>query len=200
MSSSRERPESPIYEGNSDSDSEAEIRCLLEIAVLYFSVVKAQYPNSPYNEVMNRTKCPSTALFRRLYEMAEPDTFYTPSSLCQLKNHQRTNAIRILSEIRTFQGGIAASVLSHILQMKSVSFGLQAYGSSSFGGNRSISIGRNWVCRKVTKNGQMSYRGRMYCLGAKYKGKSAKIQEKNDVLNVKVSGFPMFRLAIRTKK
>lgn len=78
-----------------------------------------------------------------------------------------------------------------------VGYGMSPFGAIPFGGYRKVSDGKMQVPRQVSPAGQLSYRGRLYTLGAQYRGRQAWILEFGNRLVVSIEGVPPLELSKR---
>jgi hypothetical protein len=74
--------------------------------------------------------------------------------------------------------------VQRILAIHSGEYGVAPYGKAPYGGNRRTSDGGQAVPRRVTVQGQLSYRGKLYTLGVAYRGRKCEVRERVDQLLV----------------
>ncbi len=73
-------------------------------------------------------------------------------------------------------------------------YGVDAYGSSPYGGRRQRSLDGAPVSRQVSSNGQFSYAGRTYGLGRLHQGRAVLIRERAHHLDVESADGRRLRL------
>jgi len=61
-------------------------------------------------------------------------------------------------------------------------YGAVPFGTAPYGGTRRVSDGKSSVPRRVTINGQVSYRGRMYSIGRDYAARTCMVFERGTQL------------------
>jgi len=120
---------------------------------------------------------PRTALMLELaasagFKCAAP----TAEEACAVLN-QQTNGVRSEESIAR-NTGIDLEKVQKIIETRSIGYGQSAYGNTPFGGNRAVSDGKSAVARRTTVNGQLSYRGHRYSLGAMYRGRMVFVIER----------------------
>ena len=76
-------------------------------------------------------------------------------------------------------------------------YGQTPFGSSPYGSNRRKSNGVSAVSRKVTRSGQLYYRGYRYTLGVRYGNRQALLLERGARLTVSFVDQPPLDLAAR---
>lgn len=79
----------------------------------------------------------------------------------------------------------------------SAGYGRAPFGVSAYGSNRRRSDGRCAVIRKVTRAGQLYYRGYRYTLGTRYRERLAMLTERGPRLEVAFADRPALDLAAR---
>lgn len=108
-------------------------------------------------------------------------------------SHRGIWSARVISE----ETGIPLDRVRNALSTISDGYGMDQYGSSSYGGQRAVSDGTIAVLRRVTEVGQMSYRGHLYSLGNIYRGRVARVIERGAILVTSFGDRPELRLAVR---
>lgn len=70
-------------------------------------------------------------------------------------------------------------------------YGVAPYGQAPYGGRHSrVSDGKTAVARRITTQGQLSYRGHTYTIGVKHRGRTAQVVERGAQLLVMVKDWP----------
>ena len=80
------------------------------------------------------------------------------------------------------ESGLPVERVQKILGLYSGGYGTSPYGKAPYGGNRKFSKDGNAVPRRVTVQGQLSYRGKKYTLGVAYRGRRCEVRERRGQL------------------
>jgi hypothetical protein len=171
-------------EGLMSSSTQQNWRALQRLAADLFAQLHVQHPSWCLEEAVAHLKLPRTALLIELLSNAgfpprrEPtpaETLAVDSALLHGVWSERVIAA---------ETGIDVHRVRTIVQMRRGGYGSTPYGKEAYGGNRQTSDGSKAVPRRVTVTGQMSYRGRVYTLGAVYRGRQARVLERGQQLLV----------------
>jgi len=163
----------------------------------YFRELRAGHPDWFIETIYKELDLPKTALVKDLAAKAgflEGRT-PTPDEVCAV-------ARLCIKGARTEQEiadnlGISIEKVQAVFEGYGLGYGVQPYGISPYGGNKSFSDGKKAVPRRVSMQGQLSYRGHMYTMGRPYRGRNVRVLEDGQQLHVAVNGGPTIRLARR---
>lgn len=171
--------------GSGADATKANWQALMRLAGKLFANLRRENPEWHFGELKNHLGLPETTLFR---ELAEEAGVEHGSALCS------TDKNRILRVMRRGIFGpaqIARDTKLPLAQVKDfldevgVPFGAGGYGMFPWpGGSDGAAAGRRPKAqpRRVTKNGQVSYRGRLYGLGRCYAGTIAWVEDRGEKL------------------
>ena len=150
---------------------------LQRVAALHFAQLRHEHRDWHAEELFAALGLPQTAL---LLELAGKVGFQPRSAPTPME----TLAVAKLClkgiadpEIIAEQTGIAGLRVKAILEMRECGYGTSPYGKAPYGGNRKFSDGRSQVPRRITRQGQLSYRGHLYSLGRLYRCRQALVKE-----------------------
>lgn len=175
----------------------AQNAALREAAARYFVVLRQEHPEWTREDALKAIGAPDTSLFHKFAREAgfQPRTFTqaSESEIVSALVQQGVWSPRVITE----ESGISEVRVCQILSGCPAPYGIAPYGSAPYGNNRNISDGCSWVARKINVNGQLSYRGHLYCLGKDYRGRYALVKEEKSRLIVVCKDRPRIELAVR---
>jgi len=154
-------------------------RTLKKIALTHFSCVHVEKPHWTVEQLFEANSLPVTALLCELAVEAgfEHEIERTTVEDCEVLAGQ-TNIVHASEEVISSNVGIGLKKVQGILKSRSAGYGHTPFGCTAYGGNRALSDGKSAVARRTTVNGQLSYRGHRYSLGALYRGRMVFVIER----------------------
>lgn len=170
---------------------------LQRIAQAFFMQLRASHPEWSREDLFEVLSVAPTGL---LCEMADRSGFRPKSDASGEEIAEvaaRCLAGTWSDVVISQQTGIPLQRVRKVLSSLGVGYGSEPYGNRPYGSRRKRSDGRSLVERKVTVTGQMSYKGELYSLGKRYRGRVAKIREERDLLVVSFPDLPTLRLPCR---
>jgi len=158
-----------------DSLSQQDCDALIKTAYFYLGELRNANPNWTFEDLINWLHLPNSKVLREIFN--------------QVGIRGASSGFTKMNEMLTLRAKgvwcdevIAEETGASIEYVKAVSgacvagFGKSPFGIGNFGRNRGLSDGKSFVLRRVSKAGQLSYKGRLYTLGASYRGRIAMIR------------------------
>jgi hypothetical protein len=168
---------------------------LRRIALCHMRHLRSTHPQWACEDLISALEMPRTAL---LLELAVSAGFTSRSCLSaeEVLAVTRTQGQGVCShQVIALETGIPIERVRMILERQGAGYGGTPYGKTPYGRNRQYADGGAEVARRITVNGQMSYRGRMYNLGTAYRGRLAMVREDGRRLAVIIADQPPIFLA-----
>ncbi len=153
-------------------------QALQRLSLAYLKELRHRHPEWKLDDPIAEFELPRTALFLDMAQKAGFVDAATPTAeqVCAVAGMVMRG---MWSEATISSGlGIPIETVRAIFESHSKGYGTAPFGVSAYGGNRAFSNGKNGVSRRVTVAGQLSYRGKIYTLGAAYRGRNALVCEK----------------------
>lgn len=177
--------------------SAVEIVALQEAATRLLRVLRKENADWTDADALKAIGAPSTHLFRELARSAgfppRVPAFQAETDAVAALTLQGVWSSLVIAE----ETGIPESRVRQLLALCPPTYGSAPFGEVPYGSNRRSSDGKVWVPRKITVNGQLSYRGYLYTLGRPYRGRYAKVREECAKVIVVCQGRPCLELAPR---
>lgn len=155
---------------------------LQQIALRYFKEVHRSRPSCKASDLIEELSLPETPL---IFDLLKKSGFLddaTPS-IAQLSAVAGMCIRGVWSEATiAAETRIPIDTVRAIFESYKCGYGNTPYGSTPYGGSHGISKDNEPVPRRVTTAGQLRYRGKIYTLGARYRGRNAMVRERKDQL------------------
>lgn len=177
--------------------SNADLRGLKQAALEHLRYLHSQHQDWLVEEALSAIKAPNTDLFKCLAAAAgfrEPMHSNSGefAAVMDLVRQGVWSSQVIAEEVR-----VPEDRVRQILTQCPIRYGTAPFGITPYGSSRNSSDGKSWVPRKISVNGQLSYRGHLYCLGKRYRGRHALVKEVATRLIVDCRDRPRLELAVR---
>lgn len=177
--------------------SKTELATLREAATRFLRALHREHADWTDEDALKAIGAPSTPFFLELAQ----DAGFPPRDL---PSQVETDAVAALARQGVWSSLVIAEEtripeihVRRILSACAAPYGAAPFGTTPYGSHRESSDGKSWVPRKITVNGQLSYRGHLYTLGRPYRGRYALVREECAKLLVDCRCRPRLELAAR---
>lgn len=172
-------------------------RALKKIALALFKAAYLEDPDKTAEQILGRYELPQNRLLMELIQKAGFRRQIEPAT------EEFGIAAAYEKQGIPYETAISRQTSAPVVRVHSIpaaidlGYGMVPYGHAHYGGCRKVSDGKRAVARKVTTNGQLSYRGHLYSIGVRNRGQVAKVLERDAQIIVSLPGKTRLQLAAR---
>lgn len=177
---------------NTPTSTQDNWRGLQKLSLLFLKELHAKNPELRREDVLKMLALPNTSLMLDLLNSAGFTSKIEPSPGEILAVAATLMAGATSPEIVARETQVSLEIVNKVIAMKGAGYGTSAFGIGGYGNSREVSKGHALVRRRVTVNGQISYRGNIYSLGRVYGGRTVTLFERKKEIVVNLGdGAPI---------